>query len=267
LNERCAYVDYVVSVDEEKQWAQDGGDTTIACIRFCTLPITVWDWGKVSQTLCCPSLAPSNESRAFLACIISFMMYKVNLIRKVIIIALKYQAGVACVAMHLAPTLAAHCSWLNARRLYTVVLYWVALACSAWNQQLCGWDRNSKRCTLIIQSQKGRLGVRSRMCVNTKKYGKWCLLCFLQLVLNEKGIFNRHRTYVLHQGEGPIRNIKWKGSCIAWANDLVRITFLHWYFLTFVKMLQGVKVYDMNSKSRITFINKDNPKWEPLDPR
>ncbi|ELU13950.1 hypothetical protein CAPTEDRAFT_174173 [Capitella teleta] len=66
-----------------------------------------------------------------------------------------------------------------------------------------------------------------------------------KLVLNEKGFLSRHRTYVLHQGEGPIRNIKWKGSCIAWANDL------------------GVKVYDMNSKSRITFISKDNPHLRP----
>ncbi|XP_069111688.1 vacuolar protein sorting-associated protein 41 homolog [Argopecten irradians] len=59
-----------------------------------------------------------------------------------------------------------------------------------------------------------------------------------KLVLNEKGFLSRHKTTVLHQGEGPIREIKWKGSFIAWANDM------------------GVKVYDMNSRSRITFIPK-----------
>ena len=31
-----------------------------------------------------------------------------------------------------------------------------------------------------------------------------------KLVLNEKGIFSTNRSYVLHQGEGPIRNIKWR---------------------------------------------------------
>jgi hypothetical protein len=40
--------------------------------------------------------------------------------------------------------------------------------------------------------------------------------------LNEKGgLFNRHKTNVLHQGEGPIREIQWMGDFIAWANDMV----------------------------------------------
>jgi len=43
----------------------------------------------------------------------------------------------------------------------------------------------------------------------------------LQLILNEKGFLNQRRTVVLHQGEGPIKNIKWKGSLIAWSNELV----------------------------------------------
>ena len=44
----------------------------------------------------------------------------------------------------------------------------------------------------------------------------------LQLILNEKGFLGR-RTFVLHQGEGPIRNIKWRSHFIAWANDLVSV--------------------------------------------
>jgi len=44
---------------------------------------------------------------------------------------------------------------------------------------------------------------------------------YLQLVLNEKGFLNQRRTVILHQGEGPIKNIKWKGSLIAWSNELV----------------------------------------------
>ncbi|ESO87990.1 hypothetical protein LOTGIDRAFT_126722, partial [Lottia gigantea] len=61
-----------------------------------------------------------------------------------------------------------------------------------------------------------------------------------KLIMNEKGFLNRHKTYILHQGEGPIRNIKWKSDFIAWSNE------------------QGVKVYDMSSKSRITHITKDH---------
>ncbi|KAK6166083.1 hypothetical protein SNE40_022857 [Patella caerulea] len=61
-----------------------------------------------------------------------------------------------------------------------------------------------------------------------------------KLILNEKGFLNRHKTYVLHQGEGAIRNIKWKSDFIAWSNE------------------NGVKVYDMSTKSRITHITKDH---------
>ena len=42
-----------------------------------------------------------------------------------------------------------------------------------------------------------------------------------QLVLNEKGFLSRNKTYTLHQGEGPIRSIKWRSQFIAWANDVV----------------------------------------------
>ncbi|XP_061193823.1 vacuolar protein sorting-associated protein 41 homolog isoform X5 [Saccostrea echinata] len=62
-----------------------------------------------------------------------------------------------------------------------------------------------------------------------------------KLILNERGgLFNRHKTVLLHQGEGLIREIKWKGDFIAWTND------------------HGVKIFDMSSRNRITFISKDH---------
>ena len=47
------------------------------------------------------------------------------------------------------------------------------------------------------------------------------VLFVLQLILNEKGFLSQRKTTILHQGEGPIKNIKWKGSLIAWSNELV----------------------------------------------
>jgi hypothetical protein len=44
-----------------------------------------------------------------------------------------------------------------------------------------------------------------------------------KLILNERGFLRSHKTRVLHQGEGAIRQIKWKGELVAWANDFVRI--------------------------------------------
>ncbi|KAF8211727.1 vacuolar assembling protein VPS41 [Mycena galopus ATCC 62051] len=63
------------------------------------------------------------------------------------------------------------------------------------------------------------------------------------LVMHEKGWLG-HRETVLHQGEGPIWQIRWRGRLIAWANDL------------------GVKIYDTVSQSRITFIDRptDSPR-------
>lgn len=61
-----------------------------------------------------------------------------------------------------------------------------------------------------------------------------------RLVLHEKGFLGRSKSTILHNGEGPIRSIKWRGALVAWANDL------------------GVKVYDMLSKRRITFIKRDH---------
>ncbi|CAG8500991.1 4625_t:CDS:10 [Ambispora gerdemannii] len=60
-----------------------------------------------------------------------------------------------------------------------------------------------------------------------------------QLILHEKGTvgwFGNNVDTILHQGEGPIYAVKWRGSLIAWANDM------------------GIKMYDTNSKQRITWI-------------
>ncbi|KAJ7265984.1 vacuolar protein sorting-associated protein 41 [Mycena haematopus] len=57
------------------------------------------------------------------------------------------------------------------------------------------------------------------------------------LVMHEKGWLG-HKETVLHQGEGPIWQIRWRGRLIAWANDL------------------GVKIYDTVSQTRITFIDR-----------
>lgn len=58
-----------------------------------------------------------------------------------------------------------------------------------------------------------------------------------KLVLNTKGWFGR-KNVVLHAGEGPIHAVKWRGSLIAWANNL------------------GVKVYDCNTEERIAYIDR-----------
>ncbi|KAI0068486.1 vacuolar assembling protein VPS41 [Artomyces pyxidatus] len=63
------------------------------------------------------------------------------------------------------------------------------------------------------------------------------------LVLHEKGWLG-HKETVLHSGEGPIWQIRWRGGLIAWANDL------------------GVKIYDTASQTRITYIDRlpDSPR-------
>ncbi|KAI9069075.1 vacuolar protein sorting-associated protein 41 [Trametes sanguinea] len=63
------------------------------------------------------------------------------------------------------------------------------------------------------------------------------------LVLHEKGWLGYKET-ILHSGEGPIWQVRWRDNLIAWANDL------------------GVKIYDTHSQSRITFIERpaDSPR-------
>ncbi|TBU65241.1 vacuolar assembling protein VPS41 [Dichomitus squalens] len=63
------------------------------------------------------------------------------------------------------------------------------------------------------------------------------------LVLHEKGWLGYKET-ILHSGEGPVWQVRWRDNLIAWANDL------------------GVKIYDTHSQSRITFIDRpaDSPR-------
>lgn len=56
------------------------------------------------------------------------------------------------------------------------------------------------------------------------------------LIHREKGWLG-HKETVLHGGEGPIWSCRWKGDLIAWAND------------------KGVRIYDNNTRQKITFIN------------
>ncbi|KAK7109649.1 hypothetical protein V1264_013653 [Littorina saxatilis] len=62
-----------------------------------------------------------------------------------------------------------------------------------------------------------------------------------KLVLNEKsGLFRSNKTTTIHQGEGPVRNINWRGEFLAWANNM------------------GVRVWDTSSRCLITRIDKDH---------
>ncbi|TFK43987.1 vacuolar assembling protein VPS41 [Crucibulum laeve] len=62
------------------------------------------------------------------------------------------------------------------------------------------------------------------------------------LIMREKGWLG-HKETVLHSGEGPIWQVRWRGRLVAWANDV------------------GVKIYDTTSQARITFI--DRPESSP----
>jgi hypothetical protein len=57
------------------------------------------------------------------------------------------------------------------------------------------------------------------------------------LVMHEKGWLG-HKETILHSGEGPVYAVRWRARLVAWANDL------------------GVKIYDTESASRITFIER-----------
>ncbi|KAK7123924.1 hypothetical protein R3I93_022129 [Phoxinus phoxinus] len=66
-----------------------------------------------------------------------------------------------------------------------------------------------------------------------------------KLLLYERNWLNRWKTSVLHEGEGNITNVKWRGNLIAWANNV------------------GVKIYDIGSKQRITNVLRDNTSLRP----
>ncbi|KAJ3297142.1 Vacuolar protein sorting-associated protein 41 [Borealophlyctis nickersoniae] len=62
------------------------------------------------------------------------------------------------------------------------------------------------------------------------------------LLLSGKGWFG-NKDVVIHSGEGPIYNVKWRGSYIAWANEA------------------GIKIYDCLSQQRFAYI--DRPPGSP----
>ncbi|XP_069776750.1 vacuolar protein sorting-associated protein 41 homolog isoform X7 [Narcine bancroftii] len=66
-----------------------------------------------------------------------------------------------------------------------------------------------------------------------------------KLLLYERNWLNRWKMTILHEGEGMITNVKWRGSLIAWSNSV------------------GVKIYDASSKQRITNITRDNMYFRP----
>lgn len=75
------------------------------------------------------------------------------------------------------------------------------------------------------------------------------------LVLHEKGWLG-HKETLLHQGEGPIWNIRWRGTLIAWANDIVSVRACDMRKFTHQLAFQGVKIYDTASQTRITYIER-----------
>nr|XP_008537583.1 PREDICTED: vacuolar protein sorting-associated protein 41 homolog isoform X2 [Equus przewalskii] len=56
---------------------------------------------------------------------------------------------------------------------------------------------------------------------------------------------SRWKSSVLHEGEGNIRSVKWRGHLIAWANNM------------------GVKIFDITSKQRITNVPRDDISLRP----
>ncbi|KAI9917450.1 hypothetical protein PsorP6_012828 [Peronosclerospora sorghi] len=66
-----------------------------------------------------------------------------------------------------------------------------------------------------------------------------------QLIINKRGwIIDKEQT--VHEGEGPVQLIRWRGGLVAWAND--------W----------GVKVYDSEKDQRVTFIERP-PNCPPME--
>ncbi|XP_051024063.1 vacuolar protein sorting-associated protein 41 homolog isoform X2 [Acomys russatus] len=66
-----------------------------------------------------------------------------------------------------------------------------------------------------------------------------------KLLLFERTWMNRWKSSVLHEGEGNIRSVKWRGHLIAWANNM------------------GVKIFDITSKQRITNVPRDDISLRP----
>ncbi|CEM25008.1 unnamed protein product [Vitrella brassicaformis CCMP3155] len=63
-----------------------------------------------------------------------------------------------------------------------------------------------------------------------------------KLILNKRGMLVSSNT-VVHSGEGTIFSVRWRGSLIAWAN------------------LKGVKVFDVITHQKVTFIPRSNYRY------
>ncbi|XP_076460755.1 vacuolar protein sorting-associated protein 41 homolog [Babylonia areolata] len=71
--------------------------------------------------------------------------------------------------------------------------------------------------------------------------GRQCFIGEEKLYLNEKsGLFRSNKSTTIHSGEGPIRNMKWRGEFLAWANNI------------------GVRVWDTSARCLISRIEKDH---------
>ncbi|XP_003222381.2 vacuolar protein sorting-associated protein 41 homolog isoform X1 [Anolis carolinensis] len=66
-----------------------------------------------------------------------------------------------------------------------------------------------------------------------------------KLLLYERTWMNRWKPSILHEGEGNIRSVKWRGNLIAWANNM------------------GVKILDVIAKQRITNVPRDDISLRP----
>ncbi|KAM3928991.1 vacuolar protein sorting-associated protein 41 homolog [Leptodactylus fuscus] len=66
-----------------------------------------------------------------------------------------------------------------------------------------------------------------------------------RLILYERTWLNRWKTTILHEGEGTITNLKWKGNLIAWAND------------------SGVKIIDVMTRQRISNVPREDKTLRP----
>lgn len=106
----------------------------------------------------------------------------------------------------------------------------------------------------------------------------WCsfqinmfLFSLLKLLLYERNWLNRWKTSVLHEGEGSITNIQWRANLIAWSNNVVSDqseTPIREYGIKrdcakVVSLSQGVKIYDIGTKQRITNVLRDNVSLRP----
>lgn len=70
-----------------------------------------------------------------------------------------------------------------------------------------------------------------------------------RLVLGRKGFFSSYREETLHENEGPITAIAWRGSLVAWANE------------------EGVKVLDVEGEERICFLARPEIEGRSTDLR